>query len=102
MNRINIALVLAACTLAPLASNAANKSEDNATTAQAKGPMVKVTLKNRSSMSQDLTIQGKPMTLAADAEMKVNVPAGTQVMGSDGTVKLTIVKEYNGATASFR
>lgn len=102
MNRINIALVLAACTLAPLASNAANKSEDNATTAQAKGPMVKVTLKNRSSMSQDLTIQGKPMTLAADAEMKVNVPAGTQVLASDGTVKLTIVKEYNGATASFR
>ena len=103
MNRINIALVLAAaCTLAPLASNAANKSEDNATTAQARGPMVKVTLKNRSNMSQDLTIQGKPMTLAANAETKVSVPAGTQVLGADGTVKLTIVKEYNGATASFR
>ena len=102
MNRISTAIVLAACTLAPLAMNAATHSEDNGTIAQAKGPMVKVTLKNRSNTSQDLTIQGKPMTLAADSEMKVSVPAGTQVMGADGTVKLTIVKEYNGATASFR
>ena len=103
MNRINTALVLAACLIAPLASNAATKSEDNnANIAQAKGPMVNVTLKNRSTMSQDLTIQGKSVTLAADSEMKVKVPAGTQVLGSDGTVKLTIVKEYNGATASFR
>jgi hypothetical protein len=104
MKKLSIALVLAACTLAPLASIAADKkSEDNnANIAQAKGPMVHVTLKNRSDVSQDLMVQGKPMTLAANGEAKVNVPAGTQILGTDGTVKLTIVKEYDHATASFR
>ncbi len=103
MNRFSTALVLAACTIAPLAMNAANRPEDNnANIAQAKGPMVHVTLKNRSNIAQDLMIQGKPMTLAANGELKVNVPAGTQVTGTDGTVKLTIVKEYDNATASFR
>jgi hypothetical protein len=104
MKNFSTALVLAACTLAPLASYAAaNKSEDNnANIAQAKGPAVHVTLKNKSDVAQDLMIQGKPMTLAANGEAKVTVPAGTQILGTDGTVKLTIVKEYDHATASFR
>ena len=42
------------------------------------------------------------MSLTANQEMKVEVPAGTQVFGADNAVKLTIVKEYNGATATFR
>ncbi|MEZ2348719.1 hypothetical protein [Terriglobus sp. RCC_193] len=104
MNKFNTALVLAACTLAPLASHAADKKteDNNANIAQAKGPVVHVTLKNRSDVSQDLMVQGKPVTLAANGEVKVNVPAGTQILGTDGTVKLTIVKEYDHATASFR
>jgi|GEM_PF-6499707 len=104
MKKFNTALVLAACTLAPLAMLAADKKteDNNANIAPAKGPMVHVTLKNRSDVSQDLMVQGKPMTLAANGEMKVNVPAGTQILGTDGTVKLTIVKEYDHATASFR
>lgn len=104
MKKFNTALVLAACTLASLASYGADKKteDNNANIAQAKGPMVHVTLKNRSDVSQDLMVQGKPMTLAANGEAKVNVPAGTQILGTDGTVKLTVVKEYDHATASFR
>ncbi len=64
--------------------------------------MVHVTLKNRSTASQTLTIDGKSVTLAAEQEYKLTAPAGTQVFGSDNTVKLTIVKEYNGAVCSFR
>ena len=64
--------------------------------------MVKVTLKNRSNLTQNLIIQGRPVSLAANEEYRLEAPAGTQVFGTDNTVKLTIVKEYNGAVASFR
>jgi hypothetical protein len=102
MNRNITALVLAACTLAPLASYAATSEDNNANIAQAKGPMVHVTLKNRSNLTQNLLIQGRPVSLAANDEYKVEVPAGTQILGADNTVKLTVVKEYNNAVASFR
>jgi hypothetical protein len=101
-------LALAACILAPVASFAATSSADkssadnNANIAPVKGSMVKVTLKNRSNLTQNLVIQGRPVSLAANEDYAIQVPAGTQVMGADNTVKLTIVKEYNGAVASFR
>ncbi len=102
------ALALAACIVAPVASFAATSSADKSSSdnttnvAPAKGSMVKVTLKNRSNLTQNLIIQGRPVSLAANEEYKVEVPAGTQILGADNTVKLTIVKEYNGAEASFR
>ncbi len=99
MNRSLTTLALAGCFLAPLASFAA---ENNANIAQAKGPMVHVTLKNLSNLTQNLVIQGRPVALAANESTKVEVPAGTAVYGADNTVKLTIVKDYNGAVASFR
>ncbi len=91
--------VAAACLLAPLASFAA---ENNANIAPAKASIVHVTLKNRSNMTQNLVIQGRPVSLAANQDYAIEVPAGTQVYGADKTVKLTVVKEYNGAVASFR
>lgn len=99
MNRSIAKLALAGCLLAPLASFAA---ENNNNIAQAKGPMVHVTLKNLSNLTQNLTIQGRQVILEANETAKVEVPAGTPVYGADNTVKLTIVKDYNGATASFR
>lgn len=99
MNRSITTLALAGCLLAPLASFAA---ENNANIAQAKGPMVHVTLKNLSNLTQNLVIQGRPVVLEANETTKVEVPAGTPVYGADNTVKLTIVKDYNGAVASFR
>ncbi len=95
------AVVLAACTLVPLASYAA-LTENNANVSQAKGPLVHVTLKNRGTSAQTLTIEGRSVTLAANGEYKLTAPAGTQVFGSDNTVKVTIVKEYNGAVCSFK
>lgn len=92
-------LALAGCMLAPLASFAA---ENNNNIAQAKGPMVHVTLKNLSNLTQNLVIQGRPVSLEANETYKVEAPAGTQVYGADKTVKLTLVKDYNGAVASFR
>jgi hypothetical protein len=101
------ALALAACIAAPVASFAATSSSDksaenNANIAPAKGPMVHVTLKNMSNLTQNLVIQGRPVVLEANEARAVDVPAGTQVMGADNVVKLTVVKEYNGAVASFR
>ena len=93
------ALALAGCFLAPLASFAA---ENVPTTSPAKGPMVHVTLKNLSNLTQNLVIQGRPVSLAANEQYTVEAPAGTQVYGADNTVKLTLVKDYNGAVASFR
>ncbi len=92
-------LALAGCMLAPLASFAA---ENNANIAQAKGPMVHVTLKNMSNLTQNLIIQGRPVSLEANETYKLEAPAGTLVYGADKTVKLTLVKDYNGAVASFR
>ena len=101
-HRLIPAVVLAACTLAPLASFAAPAAENYTNVGQAKCPLVKVTLKNRSNTTQTLTIEGKTVTVAANQEYKLAAPAGTQVYGSDNTVKLTIVKEYDGAVCSFR
>ena len=92
-------LALAGCMLAPLASFAA---ENTPSTAPAKGPMVHVTLKNLSNLTQNLIILGRPVSLAANEQYMLEAPAGTQVFGADNTVKLTIVKGYNGAVASFR
>ena len=92
-------LVVAACLLSPLASFAA---ENNANIAPAKGSIVHVTLKNLSNMTQNLVIQGRPVSLAANQNYAIEVPAGTEVYGADKTIKLTVVKEYNGAVASFR
>jgi hypothetical protein len=95
-------LALAACILAPLGSYAASMDDNNSNIAQAKGPIVHVTLKNTSNLTQNLVMQGRPFTLAPNETRKVEAPAGTQVLGADQTVKLTILKQYDGAVASFR
>jgi hypothetical protein len=106
MHRSMTVLALAACICAPLASFAATSTnsaaDNNANIAPVKGQMVKVTLKNVGSSTQNLSIQGRQVVLGTGEQQQVEVPAGTQVMGADKTVKLTIVKEYNGAVASFR
>jgi hypothetical protein len=101
IHRSITALALAACTFAPLAASAATM-DNNANISQAKGPMVHVTLKNLSNTTQNLVIQGRPVVLQANDQMRLDVPAGTQVFGADNTVKLTVIKEYNNSTASFR
>lgn len=99
VHRSLTALAAAACLLSPLASFAA---ENNANVAPAKPSIVHVTLKNRSNLTQNLIIQGRPVSLASNETYALEVPAGTEVLGADKTVKLTVVKEYNGAVASFR
>ncbi len=99
IHRSITALAAAVCMLAPLASFAA---ENNANIAPAKTSIVHMTLKNRSNITQNLVIQGRPVSLAANQDYAIEVPAGTEVYGADKTVKLTVVKEYNGSVASFR
>ena len=99
IHRSITALALAGCMLAPLASFAA---ENTPSTTVGKASMVHVTLKNLSNLTQNLIIEGRPVSLAANAEYKLEAPAGTLVYGADKTVKLTLVKDYNGAVASFR
>lgn len=99
IHRLITTLALTGCMLAPLASFAA---ENNTNIAQAKGPMVHVTLKNMSNLTQNLVIQGRPVSLGANEAYKLEAPAGTQVYGADKSIKLTLVKDYNGAVASFR
>ncbi len=97
------ALALAACIFAPLSASAASM-DNNANIAQAKqkGPMVHVTLKNLSNLTQNLVIDGRPVSLAANEEYKVEAHAGTVVYGADNTVKMTIMSQYDGAVASIR
>jgi hypothetical protein len=95
-------LALAACILAPLGSYAASMDDTNSNIAQAKGPMVHVTLKNVSNLTQNLLIQGRPVSLAPNETYKLTAPSGTQVLDADQTVKLTVLKQYEGAVASFR
>ena len=99
INRTIPALVAAACLLSPLASFAA---ENNANIAPVKGSIVHMTLKNLSNLTQNLVIQGRTISLATNQNYAIEVPAGTEVYGADKTIKLTVVKEYNGSVASFR
>ncbi len=96
------ALVLVACTFAPVASHAFplfGKSE----TAQAKVKMVKMTLKNRSAAPMEIIIDDKPVTLAANGgEYHLNAPEGTKVYGTDKSVKVTVTRDLAGSTCSFR
>ncbi|MEG9432394.1 hypothetical protein [Terriglobus sp. ADX1] len=96
------AIVLAACTFAPVASHAFplfGKSD----TAQAKVKMVKMTLKNKSAAPMDVLIDDKTITLAANGgEYALNAPEGTKVYGTDKTVKVTVTRDLAGTVCSFR
>ncbi len=96
------AIVLAACTFAPVASHAFplfGKSD----TAQTKVKMIKLTLKNKTASPMEVTIEYKPVTLAANGgEYQLSAPEGTKVYGSDKTVKVTVTRDIAGTVCSFR
>ncbi len=100
VRRTVLALVLAASTLAPTASHAALFGHSSNT--PDRGKMVKVTLKNRTSAPMDLLVEDKPITLAANGEYELKAAEGTHVYGADKSVKLTVTRDLNGTTCSFR
>ncbi len=95
------ALVLAAATFAPIASHAFPIFGTN-NAAAAKVKMVKMTLKNKTSQSMDLMIDDKPVTIAANGEYQLKAAEGTKVYGADKTLKVTVTKDLDGTTCSFR
>ncbi len=100
VRRTVFALVLTAATLTPTASHAALFGH-SATTPD-KGKMVKVILKNRTAAPMDLLVEDKPITIAANGEYELKAVEGTHVYGSDKSVKLTVTRDLNGTTCSFR
>ncbi len=98
------AVILFAATLAPVASYAfpVNGAGNTPATAPVKAKMVKLTLKNTSSAPMELTINDKTMTLAANSSSTISAPAGSQVLGTDKSVKIVISDEMAGGTVSFR
>lgn len=96
------AIVLAAATFAPIASHAFplfGKAE----TAQGKVKMVKLTLKNKTTAPMEVTIDEKPVTLAANGgEYQLNAAEGTKVYGADKSIKVTVTRDLAGTTCSFR
>ena len=95
------ALVLAAATFAPVASHAFPFfGNNNGTVAKVK--TVKMTLKNRTSAPMNLMIEEKPVTIAANGEYELKVPEGTRVFGEDKSVKVTVTRDLDGTTCSFR
>ncbi len=97
------ALVIAATTFAPFASHASlfGKGSTPSIT-EAKGKMVKLTLKNRTSAPMDLLIEDKPITIAANGEYELKATEGTHVYGADKSVKVLVTRDLNGTTCSFR
>jgi hypothetical protein len=95
------ALVLAAATFAPIASVAASPA-GTTTTSNVKVKMVKMTLKNRTSEPMDLMIEDKPVTIAANGEYELKAAEGTKVYGTDKAIKVTVTRELDGTTCSFR
>ncbi len=96
------AIVLAACTFAPIASHAFPLFGKN-DTAQAKVKTVKLTLKNKSAAPMEVFIEDKSVTLAANGgEYALNAPEGTKVYGADKSVKVTVTRDLAGTVCSFR
>ena len=101
IRRSVIALALAAATFAPVASHAFPffaKGE----TAQAKVKMVKMTLKNSTNAPMEVLIEDKPVTIAANGQYALTAPEGTHIYGTDKVVKVTVTRDLDGSTASFR
>ena len=96
------AIVLAAATFAPIASHAFplfGKTE----TAQGKVKMVKLTLKNKTTAPMEVTIDEKPVILAANGgEYQLNAAEGTKVYAADKSVKVVVTRDLAGSTCSFR
>ncbi|MGI4756860.1 MAG: hypothetical protein ACRYGF_08430 [Janthinobacterium lividum] len=95
------ALVLAAATFAPFAAHASFFGKDT-TGVVAKGKMVKMTLKNRTSSPMDLLVEDQPITIAANSEYELKAAEGTHVYGADKVVKVLVTRDLNGTTCSFR
>ena len=106
IRRIACTLAIAACTVAPLASNAMSlfgRSGNSASATDApKGKTVKVTLKNRTASAMTLTVNDKPVTIAANGEYELKAVEGTDVYDADHNVKLRVTREMSGNTVSFR
>lgn len=106
IRRIACTLALAACTLAPLASNASIfRRSDNApssATSMPKGKTVKFMLKNRTSSPMTLTVNDQPLTIAANGESEVRAIEGSDILGADHSVKLHVTRELSGNAVSFR
>jgi hypothetical protein len=64
--------------------------------------MVKMTLKNRTTAPMDILIEDKPVTIAANGEYELKAAEGTRVFGMDKVVKVTVSRDLDGTTCSFR
>jgi hypothetical protein len=95
------ALVLAAATFAPIASPAAALF-GHGNGSYAKTKMVKMNLKNATSTPMEILIEDKPVTIAANGVYALEAPEGTRVFGTDKVVKVTVTRDLDGTTASFR
>ena len=100
--RIVTTLSLALCLSAPLTASAAPPNGP-ATTAPAKAKMVKLTLRNTTAQPMTLMISDAPVTIAANADYKLNAPEGTDVYNEAHTaVQLHVTRDLAGTTVSFR
>ena len=107
IRRFVCTLALAACTVAPLTSNAmsifGHSDNNNAvSTTAAKGKTVKLTLKNRTASAMTLTVDDKPVTIAANGEYELRTTEGTDIYDADHNVKLHVTREMSGNAISFR
>lgn len=106
IRRIVCTLALTACTIAPLASNAASlfgrSGNTAASTDMPKGKSVKVILKNRTASAMTLTVNDKPVTIAANGEYELRTTEGTDIYDADHNVKLHVTREMSGNAVSFR
>ncbi len=103
-HRFTTALALSACLFAPVVTFAAAPAENTVTVApQPNTKQVHMMLKNRGTSTLHLTIQGQTVTLPAAGTATVNAPVGTQVIDADSnSVRLTVMADYNNATASLQ
>ena len=97
-----LAAAVATAALTPAISHASLFHSAGNTPSNTKIKTVKMTLKNRSAAPMDLMIEDKAITLAPNAEYALNVPEGTRVFGADKEVRVTVTRQLDGTTCSFR
>lgn len=101
--KVFASVVLAVCTIVPAAAVAAPLAGAGSAFSHNKTRSVHVTLQNKTATPMNLLLNDKPFTIAANGSYKLEAEVGATVYDAESkVVKLTVSKELDGTTCSFR
>lgn len=102
LSRSFVAVTLAACTFAPVASHSMSIFRSKGSTTQRQAKLIHVTLRNATNAPMNLLVQDNAITIAPNGSYRLETSPGTVVYDAQTkAVKMTISKDLNGGTLAF-